>query len=361
VVTGLGDLPSDAEVKKKKRRKKQRVKSLNSPGFGPVEVEENVPSSKKVREMLEEITEDDALNKVLEKHNWQVGKVIELPPSNPQKCEGYNENKGQLIALRVRNRSGRFKSLHTLYKVMFHELAHNEHSNHGKAFKELMKQIEVEYYEFQSRDHEFQGSGARVGGRHKISHNPRENAASAALKRFQGMNFPGRGHRLSRNSNRPIPGVDPRDMARIAAIKRWSGEDQEIMDGCMMDESLASAKADDIQNQAIAESDSFSCACCGVDFLSCQASEKIKKKKSSEKTSLEYLYKILENILNHPTKDKFRNLNLASISKKMTASHMRRLINLGFYNAGGRLILQAVDKNALQKHFSQTLEDIAQL
>ena len=49
---------------------------MNSPGFGPIEVEENVPSSKKVREILEEMTEDDALNKVLEKHNWQVGKVI---------------------------------------------------------------------------------------------------------------------------------------------------------------------------------------------------------------------------------------------------------------------------------------------
>ena len=27
--------------------------------------------------------------------------------------------------------------------------------------------------------------------------------------------FPGRGHRLSKNNNRPIPGVDPRDMVII--------------------------------------------------------------------------------------------------------------------------------------------------
>ena len=58
---------------------------------------------------------------------------------------GLNKNKGQEIYLRLRTDDLKgFRKILTIKKVLYHELAHNEHSDHDDNFYMLMRQIERE-------------------------------------------------------------------------------------------------------------------------------------------------------------------------------------------------------------------------
>ena len=58
---------------------------------------------------------------------------------------GLNKNKGQQILLRIRTDDLKgFRKMLSIRKVLFHELAHNEHSEHNGEFFKLMRQIERE-------------------------------------------------------------------------------------------------------------------------------------------------------------------------------------------------------------------------
>ena len=57
---------------------------------------------------------------------------------------GYNQNKGVLIALRLRNDDGDgFRPLEAIRQVMLHELAHIEHSEHDAHFQSLDRELNV--------------------------------------------------------------------------------------------------------------------------------------------------------------------------------------------------------------------------
>lgn len=65
---------------------------------------------------------------------------------------GLNENKGQKIFLRLRTDDLKgFRKLLTIKKILYHELAHNEHSDHNDQFYLLMRQIEREVVELDWR------------------------------------------------------------------------------------------------------------------------------------------------------------------------------------------------------------------
>merc|ERR1712125_153888 len=56
---------------------------------------------------------------------------------------GLNQNKGQKILLRLRTDDLKgFRKILSIRKVLFHELAHNVHSEHNGDFFQLMRQIE---------------------------------------------------------------------------------------------------------------------------------------------------------------------------------------------------------------------------
>ena len=58
---------------------------------------------------------------------------------------GLNKNKGEAIYLRLRTDDLKgFRKLLNIKKVLYHELAHNEHSDHDDKFYMLMRQIERE-------------------------------------------------------------------------------------------------------------------------------------------------------------------------------------------------------------------------
>ncbi|OEU21757.1 hypothetical protein FRACYDRAFT_163708, partial [Fragilariopsis cylindrus CCMP1102] len=58
---------------------------------------------------------------------------------------GLKQNKGQKILLRLRTDDLKgFRKILSIRKVLFHELAHNIHSDHDNEFYKLMRQIESE-------------------------------------------------------------------------------------------------------------------------------------------------------------------------------------------------------------------------
>lgn len=71
---------------------------------------------------------------------------------------GLNQNKGQKILLRLRTDDLRgWRKILSIKKVLYHELAHNEHGDHDDDFYRLMRKIEKEVVAFNN-------SGRSLGG-----------------------------------------------------------------------------------------------------------------------------------------------------------------------------------------------------
>jgi hypothetical protein len=107
---------------------------------------------------------------------------------------GLNRNKGQEILLRIRTDDLKgFRKMLSIRKVLFHELAHNVHSEHDGEFFQLMRQIERECNEldwtqgagFANDDTTelYSGGSYRLGGS-KSNLPVRELAARSAMMRM---------------------------------------------------------------------------------------------------------------------------------------------------------------------------------
>jgi len=211
-------------------------RSINTAGFGPWEINEKEPNSKEAMTLMKEVVEDPALIKVLEKHNWKVGRVKELHHRNSSgRLLGWNMNAGSVISLRLRRQSGVFLPLDSIMGTMFHELAHNDIAPHNKKFVELNRLVETEYYEFKSKLSNakvFPGKGNRLQRKkRKVPRgaNAAEMARRRALERMQ--IFSGTGHRLGGNLQSE-PGLSAREMAARATLARLSLIEKRQINGC---------------------------------------------------------------------------------------------------------------------------------
>ena len=101
-------------------------------------------------EILDELATHPGFYAAMKKRNWTVGLLAEMVPQgrigvDPVCVLGYNVNKGMEIHLRLRTDDGLgFRPMYKLYEVLAHELAHNEHSDHGEEFKQLMLDVQRE-------------------------------------------------------------------------------------------------------------------------------------------------------------------------------------------------------------------------
>lgn len=132
-------------------------------GFQAIEVLPGLPDQEKARSLLTEVAEDPGVLHVMATFKWSVGALCELYPEGyvgvTNVCVmGLNQNKGQKILLRLRtdDLQGWRKTL-SIKKVLYHELAHNEHGDHDDDFYRLMRRIEKEVVAFNS-------SGRSLGG-----------------------------------------------------------------------------------------------------------------------------------------------------------------------------------------------------
>jgi hypothetical protein len=186
-------------------------------GFGCIETLPMLPEQAKAKEILKSLANDPGILACMAKHKWNVGCLAELYPEGKvgesEVCVmGLNQNKGAKILLRLRtdNLQG-FRKILNIRKVLFHELAHNVHSEHNGDFYQLMRQVEKECNAMDWTE----GAGLSNIG-------PEDDAAA-----YQGGTF-----RLGGQVENSSRITSVRDLAARAALMRMSEEEQEIQNAC---------------------------------------------------------------------------------------------------------------------------------
>ena len=105
------------------------------------------PSPEEARQLLYRLAHDVGIQGIMRKHRWKVDLLSEMPPEGKvgisERCVlGYNVNKGQEIALRLRTDDGRgFRKYLTIRETLIHELTHMVWSDHDENFKKLNAQL----------------------------------------------------------------------------------------------------------------------------------------------------------------------------------------------------------------------------
>ncbi|KAJ2631649.1 hypothetical protein H4R22_001824 [Coemansia sp. RSA 1290] len=109
-------------------------------GFGSFEV---LPISHRQNEalsMLQKLARDQGVKEIMQKHKYRVGVLRELHPQE-RTILGYNRNRGQVIALRLRTDDLEgFRDYLNVRRVLMHELAHMVWDEHDENFHQLNRQ-----------------------------------------------------------------------------------------------------------------------------------------------------------------------------------------------------------------------------
>ena len=219
-----------AEMERRKRlgaavmAKSNNRQPSNEYGFGKIEVLPHLPNESKARQILTSLANDPGVLACMAKHKWKVGSLAELYPkgkvgSSPVCVMGLNENKGQRILLRLRTDDLKgFRKILSIKKVLYHELAHNVHSDHDNDFFKLMRQVEIECNEMDWT----QGGGITASSSTTFSNGALYTGGTYIL---------GSGHDeesgATRSSSIPL-----RELLAQAAEARMTKEEQEIQEHC---------------------------------------------------------------------------------------------------------------------------------
>lgn len=186
-------------------------------GFGRIETLPMLPDQATAKHLLKTLANDPGVLACMAKHKWNVGCLAELYPEGKvgqsDVCVmGLNQNKGQKILLRIRTDDLKgFRKMLSIRKVLFHELAHNVHSEHDDDFFQLMRQIERECNEMDW-----------TGGEGLSS-----NAVQGDQALYEGGTFRLGGGGESSHVNVPV-----RELAARAAMMRLTAEEEEIQQHC---------------------------------------------------------------------------------------------------------------------------------
>lgn len=186
------------------RRKEDASQSTY--GFDKIEVLPNLPDEAEAREILRTLANDPGVKSCMAKHKWRVGSLAELYPEGKvgetDVCVmGLNRNKGQQILLRIRTDDLKgFRKMLSIREVLYHELAHNVHSEHDGDFFQLMRQIKQECLEMDWT----QGQGT---------------SAPVYIESLDGSSQNGKARRLGGETEYQEC-TSSRDLARRAAIRR---------------------------------------------------------------------------------------------------------------------------------------------
>ena len=172
-----------------------RYEVLERPGLHP-------PPSQ-ARTLLYRLANDQGIIAIMQQHRWKVGLLSEMPPEGKvgvsQVCVlGYNVNKGQEIALRLRTDDLKgFRKYTVIVNTLLHELTHMVWSDHDNNFKRLNSELQREYDHVQQRsqagtvldsaaahedDSALPEDGRLLGGT-KTNQDPAAAAREAALRR----------------------------------------------------------------------------------------------------------------------------------------------------------------------------------
>ena len=203
-----------------------RGSSTSKYGFANIETLPGLPDEEKAKTILSSLANDPGILACMAKHEWNVGALSELYPEGKvgesAVCVmGLNESKGQRIKLRIRTDDLKgFRKPLSIRKVLFHELAHNVHSEHNGDFFLLMRQIEKECSELDWT------KGAGLGL-------PIEKASSLSITSYQGGAF--RLGDRKQNDSAVALNMTPSELRYHAAMQRMTPEEEEIELHCGCD------------------------------------------------------------------------------------------------------------------------------
>lgn len=214
--------------------------TLTQYGFQDIQVLPGLPRIDEARNILSSLANDPGVQAVMTKYKWSVGCLCEMYPEGyvgvSDVCVmGLNENKGQRILLRLRTDDLKgFRKILSIRKVLFHELSHNEFSEHGNDFYILMRQLE--------RDVE-QLDWTKSAGRRLVTDSTvfsptigNESSQSEEKSVFVlgggelQSNLSTLSTLLDNNSMQQMPSA--RVLAGVAAVMRISDEEKELEQGC---------------------------------------------------------------------------------------------------------------------------------
>lgn len=157
--TNGAEISNDSINGREKARRRQRPRDF---GFQRIEPLPQFEDKDVAAEMLNAVANNPGVLKVMEKHKWKVPILRELYPDGKvgetDECVmGLNKNNGEEILLRIRTDDLKgFRKMESVLNVLYHELAHNEISEHNNEFKALNSQIKREALEMdwtRSRGH----------------------------------------------------------------------------------------------------------------------------------------------------------------------------------------------------------------
>jgi hypothetical protein len=99
--------------------------TANEYTFHAMEVLESFEDSAKARTILMRVKKDPAIIHIMKRNQWSIGLLSELHPHEDRTILGYNMNKGQKIALRLRTEElDAFRPYDMIRDVLLHELTH---------------------------------------------------------------------------------------------------------------------------------------------------------------------------------------------------------------------------------------------
>ncbi|KAJ2850319.1 hypothetical protein IWW36_002005 [Coemansia brasiliensis] len=109
-------------------------------GFGSFETLQIPHRRNEALEMLQKLARDQGVKEIMKKHKYKVGVLRELHPQE-RTILGYNRNRGQVIALRLRTDDLEgFRDYLNVRRVLMHELAHMVWDAHDENFHQLNRQ-----------------------------------------------------------------------------------------------------------------------------------------------------------------------------------------------------------------------------
>lgn len=113
----------------------------------------HLPDAHKSLAMLERLRRDPGVRAVMRRHRFSVGLLAEMDPAahtaashaGVTRILGLNRNRGEVIELRLRTDAyDGWRAYAGVRKTLCHELAHNVHSAHDRAFWDLCRTLERE-------------------------------------------------------------------------------------------------------------------------------------------------------------------------------------------------------------------------
>lgn len=214
---------------------------LTNYGFHNIETLPMLPEQEKAKKILHSLSTDPGILACMAKHEWHVGCLAELyPEGNVGESEvcvmGLNQNNGQKILLRLRTDDLKgFRKILSIRNVLFHELAHNVHSEHDNNFFKLMRQIDKECNGMDwTKGVGHHSSSSLLYDNVSSSQNNNDDDESSSL--FLGGTYVLDGSSIT-TRNKAKDGLSDkfsiRELAARAAMKRRLSEEEKVgQDGC---------------------------------------------------------------------------------------------------------------------------------